>query len=1141
MATSAEVRQSLVQTLEFDLVGPGPGHPHESEVLGVAPSRWYLAGFLIPYEPKDAKKRKQREERQENDEMDLLQGGGGDDEATPDRASGRRAPFPSSMGVSVLVEPKTETLAVTVQWGEYILSEGSGESGSQEKGGTSSRRRGQWKRKQRSVDVPVSVAKITSKPNWVKVDGSDGLKLAVSVRPVSGIGSESEELLPKGARSVSIFLVNQRDPRPDEREDEGMVFQATLIVRSKPPFVARPNLRGLLLEHPDERLADLQYSDTGEFAVGHGVSTRAIRTGESCSEIRTTWLPTAAVEKVEPAKIEDVELSMEELAVLPSYEEAERRLSALPRRYETWIAAQKIPKQKPRADVAKDLLHRARIAKDRIDAGIRALKDPLCFEAFKIANRAMAAAGRQRAGREQQVPPDKVAPPKWRPFQLAFVLLNLRGIAEPTHEDRKVVDLLFFPTGGGKTEAYLGLSAFTLILRRLKNPGISSAGVSILMRYTLRLLTLDQLARAAALICALELERKKNEKLGEWPFEIGLWVGLAATPNEMGKEGDRKDYTARMRTIHFQNDSKRNPSPIPLEDCPWCGARFVPASFALRPNPKKPTDLRIVCTSRSCPFVRDTPLPIVAVDEPIYRRLPCFIIATVDKFASLPWVGPSGALLGRVERFDNEGFYGTCDPNKGRKLEKPLLPPDLIIQDELHLISGPLGTIAGLYEAAIEELITRKIDSQEVPPKIVASTATVRSADVQIRALFGRTGVAVFPPPGPNRRDSFFARTVPATEKNPRLYVGFAAQGRSLKVLLLRSYLALLGAGQKAWLDAGGAKDPKNPADPYMTLLGYFNSLRELGGSRRIVEGEVNHRLADYGKRRRIGEAVGPFADRKIDYEVVELTSREKTNKVAEARRRLAIPFHQKDRVDVALATSMISVGLDITRLGLMVILGQPKTTAEYIQASSRVGRSDDKPGIVLTLLNIHRPRDRSHYERFEAYHDSFYRSVEATSVTPFSPRAIDRALAAITVALSRHGHPALTPPRGAAEIGNHRAELGFVAEALMRRAERHDGRLTAAETNELRQKLRDRVNDLLDKWDKVAGQRKNVGAGLQYQREEGSAPPLLFTPLDPELMKQMPEGRAFKANRSMREVELSVNLWVNRLDNVALPQDDAE
>ncbi len=1140
MATSAEVRKSLVDILELDLVGPGPGHPHESEILGTAPSRWYLAGFLIPYEPKDAKKKRQREERQENDEMDLLHAGGGDDEATPERASGRRAPFPSSMGVSVLVDAKTDTLSVTVQWGEYTLSEGTGEGSGQEKGGTSLRKRGQWKRKQRSEDVTVPVAKTTSKPNWVKVDGSDGLKLAVSVRPVSGIGPDSEALIPKGARSVSVFLVNQRDPRPDDREDEGMIFQATLVVRAKPPFVARPNLRGLLLEHPDERLLDLQYSDTGEFAVGHGVSTRAVRTGDTCSEVRTTWLPTAAVEKVEPATL-DVELSMEALASFPSFEEAEKRLAALPKLYEAWIAVQKIPAQKERAEVARELLLRAGNAKERIAAGIQTLRDPLCFEAFKIANRTMAAAGRQRTGREQQLPPEKVAVPKWRPFQLAFLLLNLRGIAEPTHEDRKVVDLLFFPTGGGKTEAYLGLSAFTLVLRRLRNPGVSSAGVSILMRYTLRLLTLDQLARAAALICALELERKKNEKLGSWPFEIGLWVGLAATPNEMGRKGDRKDYTARMRTIHFQNDSKRNPSPIPLEDCPWCGTRFATTSFSLRPNPDKPTDLRIVCASRTCPFVRDTPLPIVAVDEPIYRRLPCFIIATVDKFASLPWVGPSGALLGRVDRYvDKDGFYGPCHPNIGRKLEKPLLPPDLIIQDELHLISGPLGTIAGLYEAAIEELITRKIDGQEVPPKIVASTATVRSADVQIRALFGRTGVAVFPPPGPNRRDSFFARTVPVTEKNPRLYVGFAAQGRSLKVLLLRSYLALLGASQKAWGDGGGDKNLKNPADPYMTLLGYFNSLRELGGSRRIVEGEVNHRLADYGKRRRVGEAAGPFADRKIDYEVVELTSREKTNKVAEARRRLAIPFQQKDRVDVALATNMISVGLDITRLGLMVILGQPKTTAEYIQASSRVGRSDDKPGLVLTLLNIHRPRDRSHYERFEAYHDSFYRSVEATSVTPFSPRAVDRALAAITVALARHGHPALTPPRGAEEIVNHRAELGFVAEALMRRAERHDGRLTADEANELRQKLKDRVNDLLDKWDKVAGQRRNVGAGLQYQREEGQAPPLLFAPLDPELARQTPEGRAFKANRSMREVELSVNLWVNRLDNVALPQEEA-
>src|SRR5919108_1694705 len=190
--------------------------------------------------------------------------------------------------------------------------------------------------------------------------------------------------------------------------------------------------------------------------------------------------------------------------------------------------------------------------------------------------------------------------PQWRPFQLAFLLMNLPGIVHPEHDDREVVDLLFFPTGGGKTEAYLGLAAFTLVLRRLRNPEVNSAGLSVLMRYTLRLLTLDQLGRAATLICALELERHQDvETLGTWPFEIGLWVGKAATPNVMGAKGDGNNDSARARTIAFKNDD-RKPSPIPLEDCPWCGTKFRATSFNLLPNPDFPTDLRVTCTSKKC-------------------------------------------------------------------------------------------------------------------------------------------------------------------------------------------------------------------------------------------------------------------------------------------------------------------------------------------------------------------------------------------------------------------------------------------------------------------------------------------------------------------------------------------------------------
>jgi hypothetical protein len=758
----------------------------------------------------------------------------------------------------------------------------------------------------------------------------------------------------------------------------------------------------------------------------------------------------------------------------------------------------------------------------------------------------MAAVGRQRRK-------DALEPPKWRPFQLAFLLLNLTSMAEPENADRELVDLLFFPTGGGKTEAYLGLAAFTMFLRRLRNPGsLRGCGVAVIMRYTLRLLTLDQLGRGAALICAMELERRNDvDKLGKWPFEIGLWVGQAATPNRMGKSGERDENTARARTRKFKQDQKT--SPIPLETCPWCGTKFSPGrSFNLVPNEKEPLDLRITCANRDCEFSGEMPLPIVAVDEPIYRRLPAFLIATVDKFASLPWEGQTGKLFGKVERADSNpvsgGFYGPCDPNSsGQPLPEPLLPPDLIIQDELHLISGPLGTMVGLYETAIDALCCRDVarpdgEKKTIRPKVVASTATVRRAEAQIKALFCRNGVEIFPCPGPDRRDSYFAITVPAEEKPGRLYAGVAAQGRSPKVIFLRTYLALLGAAQKAFLANGGLNNPQNPADPYMTLTGYFNSLRELGGCRRIAEDEVTSRLKDYGNRLRQGETTGLFAKRDLK-EVVELTSRISTAAVSKAKDRLAKAFLPKaDCLDIALATNMISVGLDISRLGLMAVFGQPKTTAEYIQATSRVGREEGKPGLIITMLNVHKPRDRSHYERFEAWHASFYRSVEATSVTPFSPRALDRGLAEVTVAMSRQGWPGMTKGPNALRAMELRSSLSPVVDIFGRRVEQYAA-LDSKEMQQRRDGVRGKVEDLLDDWAKISKQQKDAGATLRYQQyDDGSGPYLLRYPLDPDLERIESKAAQFKAHRSLRDVEPACNLRLIELNGNAIdPEEDLE
>ena len=1121
---SCDVRDRLVEALTLDLVGPWAGHTLADERLPgwVRPSNWYLTGFLIPT---GTQPEKSADADEDDDLGEIPERAGLAEESNEERKAAKKGFFPSSMGLSFLVPQTADRLSVAVRWGDYTPAETED---------ADAKAMAVWQRAPREATVAVPLAG-TGDPVVHDVSGSGGLQLHVVERLI--LAEDLAEQIPPGTRSVSVFLVNRRAAiGPEEGEpDIAYAFQPEIDVRGDHPFVPRPDLRGARAAEWDEQVADLHYADTPEYATGHGVSAEWEVVDGACHLLRTAWIPSAGVERTTTADVPGVELAMESLGALADGAAAEAALRPLVTEYRAWIAARRVSIVRlpgMRRETAEELLRFASIAADRMERGIAALtEDADALDAFRVANRVVARALRQRLTGVF----DK-SPPCWRAFQLAFILLNLPGLADPRDPNRDTVDLLFFPTGGGKTEAYLGLAAFAMVLRRVRHPGeqgLAGAGVSVIMRYTLRLLTLDQLARAAGLVCALELEREQEAaRYGEWPFEIGLWVGKAATPNILGRKGDGRSDSARAKVRQFKADPKGKPSPIPLENCPWCGTRFGPDSFALLPDDDHPRELRIVCTNFECDFTRDRALPIVAVDEPLYRRLPAFLIATVDKFASLPWVGQSGALLGGAERHDKTGFYGAAEPGAGARLAAPLPPPDLVIQDELHLISGPLGTMTGLYEAAIEALCVREVDGRAVRPKIVASTATVRRAQDQIQALFARPLTQVFPPPGPDRRDSFFARTVPASEIPARLYLGIASQGRNPKVLMRKALLALMGAAERAYREAGGHKNTENPADPYMTMLGYFNSLRELGGARRILEEEVQNTIKSYGARKRIGEDRGLFQDRKTFSEVVELTSRVSTDKVAAARRRLECGFHEAQRVDCAIATNMISVGLDIPRLGLMLVLGQPKTHAEYIQATSRVGRDDARPGLVVTLLNIHKPRDRSHYERFRHYHETFYRSVEVGSVTPFSARALDRGFAGALVGLARHTQPELTPPRGVEQIANVRAALERrLLDAFLERL-RQQPFDDETEREERLRSVQNRVVDLLDSWLKVFEDYRANGVALQYQQYElKQTKPLLRDMLDTEFESE--HHRKFRANRSLRDVEPEVNLFLKDLSGI--------
>lgn len=686
--TSRDARTKLVEALQLDLIGPDNDHECSHELLPESPTKWYLTGYLVPTDAPE-EHRFDKESQDGIGETTPASGVGTDDEdGQPASAANSKSFLPSSMGLSILIPKGMNEVKVVARWGDYRWESNEQEppdepAGDEEHGYAAGEERKiikGYRRECREESESIVTNELEDGiPRAYPVPNSAGLQFVIIKRELHKCESLG---LPEGTCTLSAFLANYREAN-EKRRYAGCAFQTELELNGTSTFLNQPDLRGLSpLENQDwdERLADLQYRNIQEFATGHGISAESIENSAGeCLKVKTTWLPNHEVERVEAAKIPSVNFRMDDLAVLDSAESVRETLLPLVEEYRDWIDRQIELIDSPsasRLETASTALSHARASADRIERGIKLLaKKSNALTAFKIANKAVSDALRQK--------PDFKGDPEWRPFQLAFILQNLEGLIEEGSDERQIVDLLFFPTGGGKTEAYLGLAAFTMVLRRLRNPSMTSGGLSVLMRYTLRLLTLDQLDRAAALICALELERRQNKALGAWPFEIGLWVGSAATPNRMGGKGYQgpgKKYSAYAKLMDFRSGKTKNP-PIPLEKCPWCATPFTVRSFQMTPNEVTPKNLLVQCADKNCAFgKRNSRLPILSVDEPIYRRLPAFVIATVDKFAGLPWEGKAGALLGHVDRHDEEGFYGTCEPGKGQAFEGPLPGPDLIIQ-----------------------------------------------------------------------------------------------------------------------------------------------------------------------------------------------------------------------------------------------------------------------------------------------------------------------------------------------------------------------------------------------------------------------------------------------------------------------------
>ncbi len=1000
MTAQEDFRERLAEFLHEELVGPST----DDETIEDSPRQRYSAGVLFPRnqeidETADEDARKEEStgdtgtatvvdtgESPRHAEQKPRSGG---HEDSPDASYDMtirlaNAYYPAAMGLSFVVEhgaelifePRAATYRVieqtaATQMPPLGVGETSPPNTSQSKAPWVARR---WKRVACNI-APVPLLNINRGDPLRPLDhdlGND-LKLRVVVRH-----RQNDSLI------TAVVYNSKPASRTGPPPATDCFFQVGLRVRDQHGRAVFSEYRSKasISEDPEERSLSLLYRNRRSFAVGHGCATDWNRCdGPRTTLVETASLPRVKVPPIEPTDGSGDEYSMHVLSGLAgalSGEELGSLLQPVAREYGGWIAARRAE----RSDITDDLLSTADAhlalcdaCQNRIQDGIDLLMtNETVREAFTLTNRVMLMQQlhyrrKRRAVNDAWEPlPTNYAPlnsrtGRWRKFQLAFLLMNLRsmlpGATDVPSSNRNVVDLIWFPTGGGKTEAYLGLSAYTILIRRLIDP--TSDGCTVLMRYTLRLLTSQQFQRASSMISACELLRRAEpERLGQSPVSIGLWVGQSLTPNN--REDANKDLSAWVLG--------RGENKFQILNCPWCGTEMDNKTLPGYRYVRSERTVRFVCPCNQCPFgTTPTCLPISVIDDDIYESPPSLIIGTVDKFAMLAWREKAGAIFG----------LGSV----------PRSPPDLIIQDELHLIAGPLGSMTGLYEAIIDRLCMRTSGR----PKIVASTATIRRAEEQCKRLYCRR-TTVFPPAGLSADDNYFSLLQQSSAG--RLYVGaFGSAAPSFVTLQIRAVAALL-FGSK-WLDSEPGQG-ESIRDPYWTTIWYFNTLRELGNSCTLIEADIPEYLKVLARRYSVDwrnmRHLGP---------PIEMTSRRSAEEIPVILQQLAVSYPDPRCLDTLLATNMISVGVDVDRLGLMAITAQPKTTSEYIQASSRVGRSSNAPGLIAVMYAHGNPRDRSHYEHFRSYHEAFYRFVEPTSVTPFSLPAQERAIHALLVIAVRH------------------------------------------------------------------------------------------------------------------------------------------
>ncbi len=1050
-----EIREQMISLIKANLIGPNPkeGFTQENgeEILFFeSPLQTYVAGILFPQtlEPEFIQDEEIINDEAINDDITILTNNNSKTEYKSIASKVYTEPTieaetskinsykQSAMGITICVPKKSSKIFIKINAGEYKKEK---RKYPIEKEFVDNKLIIEWSEKEQDCYLRKQ---IHASCNITREDLPTAENIYKQYKLFDENNKEIEKydikitfrLKDQDSEIYTITLVNnykiEKQDGVAKYNAEECWFQVGFSVICEEGFFALPDTFCNTVDDDDYKLNSLLYRDIKTYGIGHGcAATWDDKEKKAPQTINATILPEYDVKPIVPTSIKLCSFSMDLYS--KDKDGTINDLRELCNSYEKWIIEenQKINSIEPHfRDTASKQIDECYKCLTRMKQGLDLLEnDNVILNAFQLANKAMLMQQLHYRmpltkyseynsetfslmlekpiimpnlenqdtwyNNKSEENPNGFTYGKWRPFQIAFLLMNLESINNKNSEERKYVDLIWFPTGGGKTEAYLGLTAYTIFLRRLKKQ--DDSGTTVIMRYTLRLLTSQQYERASSLICSMEKIRSENpELLGKERITIGLWVGQSLTENNSND--------VRIKINNIKTGKEKGNVSVILK-CPWCGAsmetfqitkitdslrrsnsrrgRNSSTDSARTPGYKISDDNKHIlfqCENPECDFSNETtPLPLSLFDDEIYENPPTLLFGTVDKFAMLPYNPQAKSLFGG---------------------DKEHTPPELIIQDELHLITGPLGSCVGLYETLINQLCIENGSS----PKIIAATATISHAKNQCNALYacGEDNVFQFPVQGLTYSDCFFARE----ESNAvgRKYIGlYGSAASSSATASIYTFATLIYAAK--------ALNVQNESqrDPYWTNLSYFGSMRELGQAATWFLADIKEHLeVIYHNRLQTKD----FANRRYIYESgkAELTSRMNNEEIPKILKNLEIryPSEKESPLDICLATNMVSVGVDISRLGLMTVTGQPKSMSEYIQATSRVGRDSNAPGIVLVIYNTSKPRDKSYYEKFQIQHSKLYFNVEPTSVTPFSRPLRERALHAIFVALHRFSVP---------------------------------------------------------------------------------------------------------------------------------------